>query len=65
MAFEEVFNPGSTYLKDQRAAEKLLPPSLEVPAPLWDDHSTKFVIPDPVTFRPFGARDDDRDEPQE
>ena len=64
MAFEEVFNPGSTYLKDQRAADKVLPPSLEVPAPLWDDHSQAFVIPDPVTFRPFKARGED-DDPQE
>ena len=65
MAFEEIFNPGSTYLADQRAEEKLLPPSLAVPAPLWDDHSHDFVIPDPRTFRPFGARGEDNDEPQE
>lgn len=62
MAFEEIFNPGSAYLKEQRAAEKLLPPSLSVPAPLWDDPESAFVIPDPVTFKPFRAADDEDDD---
>jgi len=61
MAFGEIFNPGSSFLRDQRNAEKLLPPSLAVPGAPPFTPPEGIVIPGIDELEPFDGASDSAD----